>query len=248
MTNWHIGCSGFYYPEWQGSFYPEALSRNLWFEYYCNSFNSLELNVTFYRFPDPLALRNWYRRSPENFSFSLKVPCIVTHHKKFRDCRKEIRDFYSVISDSLGKKLGCVLFQIHPGIRYSEENLELIVRSLNPSFRNVVEFCHTSWWRDDVYRELERHNVTFCSVSHPSLPHDIVRTSPAIYYRFHGAPELYVSSYDEETMHGILGRIRHRKSIDDVFIYFNNTARGAALPNARAMVELAEFDLAHALT
>jgi uncharacterized protein YecE (DUF72 family) len=66
---WHIGCSGFHYREWKNKFYPEKLSPKKWFEFYSTQFNTLELNVTFYRFPQWAVLEGWHERSPSDFSF-----------------------------------------------------------------------------------------------------------------------------------------------------------------------------------
>ena len=70
---WEIGCSGFHYKEWKGIFYPESLPQKEWFKYYAEKFNTLELNVTFYRFPRPEALLRWHDRSPEKFKFSVNA-------------------------------------------------------------------------------------------------------------------------------------------------------------------------------
>src|SRR5690606_40734521 len=72
--NWRIGCSGYYYPEWKGIFYPPDLDRKAWFQHYCRHFNTIELNSTFYRFPRLEFLNNWYSNSPDDFVFSVKAP------------------------------------------------------------------------------------------------------------------------------------------------------------------------------
>ena len=70
---WHIGCSGFHYKEWKEVFYPKGLPQRKWFDYYCEHFDTLELNVTFYRFPEMASLQNWYNKSPARFLFSVKA-------------------------------------------------------------------------------------------------------------------------------------------------------------------------------
>src|SRR6185312_4729797 len=71
---WHIGCSGFHYKDWRGKFYPEKLAMKNWFGYYTKFFDTVELNVTFYRFPQLPFLQNWYQKSPGHFRFSVKAP------------------------------------------------------------------------------------------------------------------------------------------------------------------------------
>ncbi|MEJ7671821.1 MAG: DUF72 domain-containing protein [Chitinophagaceae bacterium] len=74
-------CSGFHYKEWKEVFYPKDIPQTKWFEYYCQHFNTIELNTTFYRFPRPEALQSWYKRSPEDFKFSVKGPRLISHYK-----------------------------------------------------------------------------------------------------------------------------------------------------------------------
>ena len=83
MTKWWIGCSGFHYKHWKEIFYPAGLAQTKWFDFYCRHFNTLELNVTFYRFPRLTVLENWYKRSPKEFKFSVKMNKAVTHYKQF---------------------------------------------------------------------------------------------------------------------------------------------------------------------
>src|ERR1044072_2743501 len=83
MKKWWIGCSGFYYREWREAFYPQGLPQRKWFEFYCESFNTVELNVTFYRFPKLEDLQGWYHRSPDDFRFTVKAPRLITHYKRF---------------------------------------------------------------------------------------------------------------------------------------------------------------------
>jgi uncharacterized protein YecE (DUF72 family) len=232
MIKWWIGCSGFYYPEWKGVFYPDKLPKNQWFEFYCKEFNSVELNVTFYRFPKIDYLRSWYDRSPANFKFSVKVPQTVTHYKRFKDIDKEISEFYRVVDAGLKEKLGPVLFQLHPGFRYTQAHLDLVIKSLNSEFLNVIEFRHHSWWNEEVKAALNRSGASFCSLSYPGLPDELIVTSRTIYYRFHGVPVLYQSHYGQEQLEAVATEIKHQELITESYCYFNNTMLGNAIRNA----------------
>ena len=79
---WHIGCSGFYYREWKGLFYPEKLAQKKWFEFYAQHFNTIEINNTFYRFPEQKLFDNWYAKALPDFCFSVKVPQLITHYQR----------------------------------------------------------------------------------------------------------------------------------------------------------------------
>src|SRR6266480_2729660 len=157
--DWRIGCSGFHYDDWKGIFYPEGLPKKKWFEYYCRHFNTIELNVTFYRFPQLKFLQAWYENSPAGFIFSVKVPRLITHYKMFRETERMLNDFYSTCKEGLRDKLGCILFQLPSRLEYSEEKLNEIILQLDKSLDNVIEFRHPGWWKKKVYSELARHKI-----------------------------------------------------------------------------------------
>ena len=236
---WHIGCSGFSYKEWKEEFYPKNLAQTKWFDYYTKHFDTLELNVTFYRFPTLKSLKAWYDKAPEGFSFSAKVPRPVTHFKKFEETERMINDFYSLLREGLKEKLACVLFQLPPTFTYSEEKLKKIIEQTDPSFNNVIEFRHESWWRQDVQTILAKHDISFCGVSFPKISFDeAVVNAPLCYYRFHGVPKLFYSEYDKAFIKKIYNQISKNKKAKTAFIYFNNTASLAALHNAKYFQEL----------
>ncbi len=238
---WHIGCSGFSYKEWKEEFYPKGLAQKNWFNYYTEHFNTLELNVTFYRFPTLKSLQGWYDKAPDEFSFSAKVPRPITHFKKFVGTETMMQDFYSVLKEGLGEKLSCVLMQLPPSFSYSEERLASLVAHADTNFKNVIEFRHESWWRKDVQTTLADNNITFCGVSFPKISFDdAVINSPVCYYRFHGVPKLFYSEYDDAFIRKIHSQIAPRKKIIDAFIYFNNTASLAALHNAKYFQQLVQ--------
>lgn len=229
---WHIGCSGFSYKEWKNVFYPPKLPVRKWFSYYSDRFNTLELNFTFYRFPRLPLLQNWYEKSPEYFSFAVKAPRLITHYKQLNDCEGLLLDFQTVCREGLKEKVGPLLFQFPARFTYTPERIERIIASMDPSFVNVVEFRHSSWWDKKVYAVLKKHNIVFCGMSYPGLPDDPIRTAPTIYYRFHGIEKLYYSSYDELTLKRIADVIQRYKNTKEIFCYFNNTAAVGAIANA----------------
>jgi uncharacterized protein YecE (DUF72 family) len=235
---WHIGCSGFHYKEWKEGFYPKGLPQRLWLNHYCRHFNTLELNVTFYRFPQLSFLQNWYQKTPAGFSFAVKAPRLVTHYKKFDACESLLLDFYQTIQKGLQEKLACVLFQLPAQLSFTEDLLKRIVQQLDPAFTNVVEFRHSSWWQSVVYETLSNHHISFCSISHPLLPDEVISNTDVIYYRFHGVPHLYYSSYDEAFLQSVISTIKNAKQAKQAFIYFNNTAQMAAIQNAQFVQQL----------
>jgi len=237
---WKIGCSGYHYPDWRGLFYPEDVPQRKWFEYYCTHFNTLELNATYYKFPRKEVMRRWYERSPADFTFAVKAPRHITHFKKFRDAQQMSSDFNGTAREALGEKLGCVLFQFPSNFVYEEERLLRITEMLDASVPNVLEFRHESWWNDEVYRTLRKANVTFCSMSHPSLPDDVIVTTDKLYYRFHGVPHVYNSLYNMSKLEQLAQAMNVAASTES-YIYFNNTAEGHALTNARQLQGICEL-------
>ena len=243
---WFIGCAGFYYKEWKDFFYPTGLAQKNWFGYYCQHFNTIEINSTFYKMPTQKALEKWYNDSPADFVFTLKAPRIITHYKQLKDCSALLTDFYASITNGLKEKLACVLFQFPPKFSFSEERLQLLVHLLDQNFTNVVEFRHASWWDEKVYRKLKEQGIIFSGQSYPyALPDALIANNDNIYYRFHGRPILYKSEYTPDEILNFSklppANTKH------IFVYFNNTWGTGALTNARQLQHIATQQKNHQL-
>ena len=181
----HVGTSGWSYLHWRARFYPINLNNYKWLEYYAKHFNTTEVNMTFYRWPKENMLKNWYKRTPSHFSFTLKAPKIITHIKKLTGIKKIVRDFYT-LADLLKEKLACILFQLPPSLKFNKDKLQHFLNTLDKNYNNVIEFRHPSWWQEDTYNLLMNHKIIFCVVSASQLPQDIIITSNVCYFRFHG--------------------------------------------------------------
>jgi len=114
-----VGCSGYNYKEFKGHFYPEGLTQSKWLQYYCEHYNTVEINASFCQFPTIKSLKVWYDKTPENFRFSLKANNHITHYKKFNGTQTLIKEFYDVAQGGLKDKLDCILFQLPPSLKYS---------------------------------------------------------------------------------------------------------------------------------
>lgn len=209
-----------------------------WFDHYCKHFSTLELNVTFYRFPQLSFLQTWHDKSPANFRFAVKAPRAITHFKKFNDTTQMLTSFYDTINEGLRDKLGPVLFQMPPNYNYTDEKMGKILKALNPAFNNVLEPRHASWWREDIYKKLADHNITFCGMSHPLLPDDVIQNTPVVYYRFHGMEQLYHSLYSKKYLQRVIDVIKANDSIKESWFYFNNDIETHAIYNAKDMMEM----------
>lgn len=229
---YYIGCSGFYNKDWKEVFYPKGLPQKKWFEYYCTRFNTLELNTTFYRFPKIEFLQKWYDQSAADFKFSVKAPRLITHYKQFNETESLLADFYSTIKEGLKEKLGPVLLQLPAKVAYSEDFLQRIVQSVNNQFQNVIEFRNISWWNNNVFEQLSKHNISFCGISIKNLPDDIIANTSILYYRFHGLEKIYFSEYTFQRMQDFSNELIDKSNNKSAYIFFNNTATIAAINNA----------------
>lgn len=111
MGRLFIGTSGYNYKHWPGVFYPPGLPQSRWLEFYCRHFETVELNVTFYRLPARKTFEGWYKKTPADFVFAAKGSRFITHIKRMRDCFQPIK-VYKENALGLGKKLAIVLWQL----------------------------------------------------------------------------------------------------------------------------------------
>jgi len=232
-----LGCSGYFYRDWKGRFYPPELEPSRWLRYYAEFFDTVELNFTFYSFPKARNLRRLYRETPKGFVFSVKMNRAVTHLRKMRGTEELVKEFYRTVREGLGEKLGCVLFQMPPSYRYSPENLRKILDQLQPEFVNVVEFRDRSWWCPEVVAALKSAGAVFCSVSSPKLPEELVETSPVAYVRFHGRESWYRYRYSDEELEVWARRIKSARA-NEFYLYFNNDYNANAVENCLKLREL----------
>ena len=230
----HIGCSGWYYWHWKGTFYPDDIPRNEWFNYYASKFKTVELNAPFYSWPTVGTVKNWVRQvGRRKFVYTVKVCELITHVKRFVGTKTLIRDF-GMIADILGPRMGCFLFQLPPSFHYTLTALKRIVEQLDPVRRNVVEFRHRSWWNKTVYQTFRDAGIIFCSCSGPRLPDELVKTADDIYIRFHGTKRWYRHDYSPDEIDVWTKRIRDIGA-KCVWAYFNNDRDGFAIKNARQL-------------
>jgi uncharacterized protein YecE (DUF72 family) len=233
----NIGCSGWFYWDWKGLFYPEELPMNKWFDHYSSTFKTVELNAPFYSWPTLSTIKNWVKNAlGKEFVYTVKVCELITHIKRFEDSKEMIKDF-GIIADLLGPVMGCFLYQMPPSFSYSKERLKLILKQLEPTRRNVVEFRHKSWWNDEVYEAFKKHNVIFCSVSAPKLPEELIKTADEIYIRFHGTSKWYRHDYGLDELKKWAEWINKSKA-KKIWIYFNNDREGYSIKNSKELLKL----------
>ncbi len=233
VKNYHIGCSGYYYPKWKNIFYPEEVKQKDWLAYYSTVFNAVELNGTFYKVPVLSALKKQADSTSKEFRFAVKMNKFITHNKKLNDSKQTIIEFQNLVIKGLGDKLSCFLFQMPPSFHYNEENLSRILKNIPYSSENVVEFRHASWWNEDVEKKFKKARLTFCNVDFPELKSFVINTSPLFYLRLHGSPLLFISSYSKKQLESFYDSFPEK--CKDINIFFNNSGGGAAVENAEEL-------------
>jgi len=232
---YHLGTSGWSYTGWKGRFYPEELSQKEWFPFYAQHFSTVEINMTFYRFPKPETLRGWLDKAPDHFKFTLKANRQITHYKKIKGIKSDVRYFY-ILADNLCEKLGCILFQLPPSLILDLDLLEEFLSTLSPEYKNVIEFRHESWYTEKVYDLLKSHQVIFCVVSSKKVPKTIVETTETCYFRFHGLTGGYRYCYTDEELKEWAKAIKKTKA-KECYIYFNNDYQAYAVANSKKLGE-----------
>ena len=233
----YIGCSGWFYWKWRGSFYPEVLPPSEWFSYYAARFRTVEINASFYSWPTETTVRNWVRAAGRRrFVYTVKACELITHVKRFKGTKTLVQDF-TLIADLLGPRMGCFLFQLPPSYRYTEARLRSILAQLDHSRRNVIEFRHASWWNETVFAAFRETKTIFCSCSAPRLPDLLVKTADDIYVRFHGTDRWYRHDYTKEELQRWASRIKE-SGAKTSWIYFNNDYAAHATKNARELKRL----------
>ena len=121
-----VGTSGYNYPEWRGTFYPDKLATNKMLAYYAERFRTVEINYTFYRMPTEKLLAGWAEGTPEHFTFTLKAPRRITHDAKLQRCEELLQTFCRT-ARTLGPKLATLLFQLPPSFKKSADVLRAFV-------------------------------------------------------------------------------------------------------------------------
>lgn len=239
MAYLRIGCSGFLYDHWKGTFYSENLPRKQWLAYYCKHFSTVELNVTFYGLPERETFAKWHMATPENFLFALKGSRFITHVKKLKDCSEPIEAFFSRAS-LLKEKLGVILWQLPPSFALDLERLREFLESLRPfQMKNAFEFRNKTWMNKKIYSILEKENAAVCMADHPDFLKNLPATADFLYIRRHGADANHATSYSTELLREDAKFIRsHLKKKKDVYLYFNNDAMGYAPKNALELLQI----------
>jgi uncharacterized protein YecE (DUF72 family) len=200
MAPVRVGCSGWIYQSWRGAFYPQRCPQRLWLEEYAATFDTVEVNSTFYRLPGRDAVAAWPERTPEgflftvkssrylthikrpavarwveqtppSFAFTVKASQYLTHMKRLTDMERGVERLWEWLEPLLeSPKMGPVLWQLPERFRRDDERLAQALERLPPAQHHAFEFRHESWMADDVLALLREHGVALVIGDHPQRP------------------------------------------------------------------------------
>lgn len=230
-----IGTSGWTYKHWKGDFYPEKLPQKRWLEHYAESFDTVELNASFYHIPKASTARGWAERTPPDFRFAVKVSRLITHVHKLRGCEETVEWFFREL-EPLRDKVAAYLFQLPPSFSPQPERLETFFSLLPYNNRYAFELRNPESYSGAVPELLERYGIAFCIHDLPGRETPDIVTSSLVYVRFHGTVGRYSGSYSDAELELWASRIRSWSDQGrDVLVYFNNDIGGHAIRNARTL-------------
>jgi len=224
-----IGTSGFQYDHWRGVLYPRNMPKKDWFTHYARSFDTVEINNTFYRLPQEHTFTVWKEKAPPGFCYALKYSRYGTHVKRLREPEKVIDNFLAR-AERLEELLGPILVQLPPKWHADAERLDNFLQQTPAVHRWAIEFRDPSWLNREIFDLLRQYGAALCI--HDMIPdHPFVITTDWVYFRFHGTN--YGEGYPIEKLEAIADRMaKCRRDNLDVYGYFNNDVGGHAVRNA----------------
>ena len=228
-----VGTSGYNYPEWRGTFYPEKFSTDKMLAYYAERFPTVEINYTFYRMPTETLLAGWVAGTPDGFTFTLKAPRRITHDAKLQRCEDALQAFCRT-ARTLGPRLAVLLFQLPPTMKKDLAVLQAFLDLLPEGLRAAFEFRHTSWFDPDVYEALRSRRVALCVADSEKLSTPLELTADYAYFR------LRDEGYQQADIERWADAIRGLDGARDAFVYFKHEEQGLGPEFARRLIEAIE--------
>jgi uncharacterized protein YecE (DUF72 family) len=254
----HIGCQGWNYDDWVTEaggatlFYPHGTRSSEMLEVYARAFETVEVDSTFYAIPPVTTFENWMKRTPDPFTFSLKLPQEITHERALRSGSIELLEAFCDRARTLKEKLASVLIQLPPQFELTPENgraLRGLVPRLPRDIRFAIEFRSPDWLKQTVLDFLAQHNVAAALVAGQWLAQEDMwhlaehPTADFAYIRWMGARNLTrfdtVQREQDENLENwskLIVRLAERVPL--VFAYFSNFYEGHAPASANKLKRL----------
>ena len=233
-----IGTSGGMYDHWKGPFYPKNMASDEMLPHYAQTFDTVEVNNTFYQLPSEEKVRSWQQDSPDDFLFIIKANRYITHMKNLLEPEEPVQTLMERV-EILDNQLGPILFQLPPHWNVNVERLDAFLDVLPEGQRCAFEFRDDSWYTDIVYELLKEAAVAFCIHDHQDAPSPERITADWIYVRFHGPRGDYGGTYPAKALEAWSEKMgRWEQDGLDIYAYFNNDMQAYAVENARKLRDL----------
>ncbi|RKH60248.1 DUF72 domain-containing protein [Corallococcus llansteffanensis] len=210
-------------------------------ERYARVLPAVEINSSFYRPHRPATYARWRDSVPETFRFTVKVPRVITHELRLRDVHEPLARFLGE-AGHLEAKLGCLLVQLPPSLKLEPEVARAFFQSLRERTRVdiVCEPRHPTWFTDEARQVLDAAGIAYVKADPPAVSAPQPPDAEVVYYRLHGSPKMYYSAYSEAYLDALASEISsHEQAGRRVWCIFDNTAEGAAQPNALSLLRRA---------
>jgi len=230
MAKTWVGISGWTFPGWRGTFYPEDLSQKKELSYASRQLNSIEINGTFYSLQKPETFQRWYQQAPDNFQYAVKAPQYITHIRRLKEVEEPLANFFASGLLCLKEKLGPILWQFPPNVMLKDDRFEIFLSLLPQNaktatrlarkhgdkvegrahtkaegitqIRHAFEFRHKSFLNKDFLERLRAHNVAFVFAHEGGerAPYTEEPTADFIYARLHGEGKRYKKGYPDKDL------------------------------------------------
>lgn len=224
-----VGTSGYNYPEWRGTFYPEKFSTDKMLGFYAERFATVEINYTFYRMPTEKLLAGWAAGTPDRFTFTLKAPRRITHDAKLQRCEDLMQSFCRT-ARTLGPKLGVLLFQLPPTFKKNADVLRAFVALVPEGTRAAFEFRHPSWHDTEVFDTLRARNAALCVADSEKMSTPLEVTADYAYFR------LRDEGYQQPDIERWAQTVGALQGVTDAFVYFKHEEQGLGPEFARRFI------------
>ena len=226
-----LGTSGYSFDEWKGNFYPEKLPSRDMLKHYAERLETVEINNTFYRMPTEALVNGWLDQVPEGFRFAIKAPQRITHMRRLKECGESVTRLVQVIT-LLGPRLGPLLYQLPPNFKKDLPRLENFLDTVPSPGRVAFEFRNKSWFDDEVFDSLRKHQVALVVSDTGEEP-----VAPLVPTADWGYLRLRREEFDDQSLGEWAERIREQPW-SDAFVFVKHEEEGKGPQFAARLKEL----------
>jgi len=258
-----VGIGGWTYEPWEETFYPADLPKKSQLDYASRHVTAIEINGTFYRLQKPAVFAKWRDDTPPDFVFSIKAPRYLTYRKVLSEASPSIPKFLGSGLSELQHKLGPILWQLPPSLRFDAADIGAFLEAL-PSdidgvpLRHVLEVRHKTFVVPEYVELAKKHSVATVFAHTDEFPNFADVTTDFVYARLRKAVATEPTGYSKPDLQAWLSRAqlwaeggapddlpyvhdtKPSKKPRDVFIYFINGAKERAPAAAQHLLKLLE--------